>query len=198
MPFDPISLGLGGTQALGGVLQSIFSGKNKAERDLENYANSYKKNESIMDYYTKALNRYNQNPYNSASYTSAMKTANRGLSTGINTLQDRRSVLAGLPGLVAGYNDAGLKATANAEREQGAALNTLGTATQMKAREDKYPFELKYNLLAAKAAGANAQKAAGWQNIFGGLGTAALGLGKKRTNTANNYSTNTYDDSLPQ
>ncbi len=188
--FDPISLGLGGAQMLGGVLQTVFSGKKKAERNLERLANSYQKNPSIMDYYTKSLNNYNANPYSSASYQQATKEAQRGQSAGINALGDRRSVLSGLPQLVTATNSASLRAASNAERERQGQLNTLGRATEMKAREDKYPFELKYNMLAQKAAGANAQKSAGWRNIFGGLGTAATGYTSgnknKTTPTLNN------------
>lgn len=186
---DPVSLALGGAQAVGGLLQSIFSGKRKSEKALERHINSYKKNESILDFYNKALNNYNQNPYTSASYKSSMQEAGRGLNAGINTLNDRRSVLAGLPALVSGYNSASLKSAANAERERSVALGQLGNATNMKAREDKYQFELKHGLLAAKASGANAQKAAGWKNIFGGLGTAATGLtgNKKTTDTTDPY-----------
>jgi hypothetical protein len=176
MPFDPVSGILGGAQMLGGLAQTIFSGKKKAERNLENFGNSYQKNQSIMDYYNKALSKYNVNPYTSASYKNATQTAGRGLATGISALGDRRSALAGITGLVQGYDDAGLRAAANAERESAQALNTLGNATSMKAREDRVPFDLKYNLLAQKAAGANATKAAGWNNIWGGLGTAATGF----------------------
>ncbi len=186
MPFDPVSGILGGGQALGGLVQTLFSGKRKAEKNLERHINSYQKNPSIMDYYSKALNNYNANPYNSASYRNATQTAGRGLATGINALGDRRSVLAGLPALTQGYADAGLKAAANAERERAGALSQLGNATAMKAREDRVPFDMKYNLLAQKAAGANATKAAGWKNIFGGLGTAMTGFspGSKKSTTS--------------
>ncbi len=181
--FEPVSLALGGAQFLGGALQNIFSGKRRAEKKLENYINSYKKNESIMDFYTKALNNYNANPYSSASYQQATKEAQRGQSAGINALGDRRSILSGLPQLVTATNNASLRAAANAEREKAGALQALGGATRMKAAEDKYPFEMKYNLLAQKAAGANATKSAGWRNIFGGLGTAATGYSKKEKTT---------------
>lgn len=187
MGFDPISLGLGGAQALGGILQSVFSGKKKAESELENYSNSYQKNPSIMDYYSKALNKFNANPYDSATYQNATKMAGRGLTTGINTLQDRRSILSGLPGLVQGSDDAALKAASAAEREQQANLHTLGNATAMKAREDRVPFDLQYNLLLQKAEAANQQKAAGWKNIFGGVGTAVAGFSKGNKTTSNGY-----------
>lgn len=197
MEFNPISAGLGGLQVLGGLAQTIFSGKKKAERNLENQINSYRKNDSIMDYYNKALSKYNVNPYNSASYRNSMQVAGRGLSTGIDALKGRRSTLAGLPALTQGYADAGLKASANAESEQARALSQLGQATQMKAQEDRVPFDMKYNLLAQKAAGANATKAAGWKNIFGGLGTAASGIdsdGNSGTSQGRRYSQGEVND----
>lgn len=184
--FDPVSLGLGGLQTVGGILQSVFSGKHKTEKALEDYTNSYRKNPSIMDYYNKALNQYSANPYDSAGYRMATQNASRGLNTSLNALGSRRSLLAGLPTAVQGYNDANLKAEANAEGQQRANLGVLGNATRMKAAEDRVPFDLKYNLLAQKAAGANATKAAGWKNIFGGLGAGALGLGNKKSNGQSN------------
>jgi len=123
-----------------------------------------------MDYYNKALSRYNANPYNSAMYRNATQQAGRGLATGINALQDRRSALAGVSNLVQGYDDAALRAAAGAEQQQGQALGQLGQATGMKAAEDKYKFENKYNLLAMKAGAQNQIANAGLSNIFGGLG----------------------------
>ena len=178
MPFDPVSLGLGAAQTIGGLAQTLFSGKKKSEREYERYVDSYRKNPSIMDLYNKALARYNVNPYTSASYNSAMTGAGRGLTTGISGLQDRRSALAGIPALTQNYNDASLRAAANAEREQAQAVNQLSGATQLKAREDRYPYELKLALLGQKASGANAVKQAGWKNLFGGLGTALSGFSR--------------------
>lgn len=180
MPLEPVSTALGGLQTIGGLAQTLFSGKRKREREYEDYINSYRKNESIMDLYNKALARYNVNPYTSASYKSAMTGAGRSLSSGISGLQDRRSALAGIPALTQGYNDASLRAAANAEREQGQQFSQLSGATQLKAREDRYPYELKLALLGQKAAGANAVKQAGWKNLFGGLGT--IGAGYNRGN----------------
>jgi hypothetical protein len=163
-------LGIG--QGLLGIGQSIFGGgaARKAQRSLEKMADSYQPNAGILDYYNKALSRYSDNPYNSAMYRMQNQNAQRGLATGINALQDRRSVLAGLPKLTQSYNDANLKAAAGAEAQQGQALSQLGQATGMKAAEDSKKFDMKYNLLAMKAAGNNQTSRAGISNIFGGLG----------------------------
>lgn len=155
-----------------GLLQSIFGGisAKKNQKKLEQLVDSYKPNESIMDYYNKALTRYNPNPYNSASYRAATQGANRSLNAGLNALQDRRSALAGVNSLVQGTNDASLRAAANAEREQAGQLAQLGQATGAKAAEDRYKFENKYNLLAMKAAGGNKTLGAGISNAFNALG----------------------------
>jgi hypothetical protein len=158
-----------------GLGQTIFGGNRaaKAERKLEGMVNDYKPNASILDYYNKALSRYNANPYTSNLYNNQMQSVNRNLTTGINSLQDRRSAIGGINALTQSANDASLRAAATAEGQQAQALSQLGGATQMKAQEQFKPFEMKYNLLSAKAGGGNQIMNAGLSNIFGGLNTAA-------------------------
>lgn len=169
MPIDPISLGSAALQGLTGIAQAIGGGirAHRGEKQFEKLINSYQPNQSIMDYYTKALARYNVNPYTSSLYNNAMRGAGRGLTTGINTLNDRRSVLGGITRLTQGYDDASLKAAAAAEGQQSQALSQLGQAAGMKTAEEKYPFELKANMLAAKASGGTQTFNAGLSNIFG-------------------------------
>lgn len=164
---------LGGAQGLLGIGQAIFGGgrARKAQRQLERMIDSYQPNQSIMDYYNKALNKYNANPYTSQSYNQAIRMANRNLATGLNTLQGRGSALAGVSSLVQGANDNALRAGAMAEQQQAQDLAQLGQATSMKDREDKYKFEAKYNLLSQKAGAANQTANAGISNIAGGLGS---------------------------
>lgn len=151
------------------IAQTIFGGARarKYEKQLESMVNNYKPNQSIMDYYSKALNKYNANPYTSASFNMANRNAQRGVATGISSLQDRRSALAGVGGLVQGANDASLKAAALAEQDQAQDLSQLGQATGMKSQEDRYKFENKYNLLAMKAGGANQMMNTGIKNLIG-------------------------------
>lgn len=167
----PAAAIIGGAQALGGVIQSIFGGgqAKKAQRQMQSMIDSYKPNAGIMDFYNKALQRYSANPYTSSLYNYQQDQARGATASGMRALGDRRSTLAGLPGLVQGQNDAMLKAAATAEEQQGQALSQLGGATQMKAAEDFKPFEMKYNLLAAKAGGGNQIMNSGLSNIFGGL-----------------------------
>src|SRR5437879_4939078 len=119
-----------------GIGQMIFSGKHRAEKNLENYANSYQPNSSILDYYNKALQKYSANPYTSQAYQNRTNLINRNLTTGINAAQDRHGALASISGLVQGANDAGANAATSAEAEQRANLSQLGQATGMKAAED--------------------------------------------------------------
>ena len=90
LSLDPLQDAASIGQTVLGVGQTLFSGKKKAERNLENYANSYKPNQSIMDFYNKAYARYNPNAYNSAEYQNSVNQNNRSLVTGINAAQDRR------------------------------------------------------------------------------------------------------------
>jgi hypothetical protein len=168
----PLAAGLAIGQGVMGLAQTILGGSaaHKAQKQMEGMVNNYQPNQSIMDYYSKALNRYNVNPYNSNLYQMQSNNIQRGTASGINALQDRRSALAGVSSLVQGQNDGLLKAAAAAEGQQGQALNQLGQATGMKAQEDSKKFDMKYNLLAMKAGGNNQTMNAGIQNMFGGMG----------------------------
>lgn len=159
-----IQAGIGGIQAGIGYFQA-----RNAEKRLEKMVAGYKPNSSIMDYYSKALQRYSTNPYTSSLYNQQTKNINRNVNAGIGALQNRRMGLAGISSLVQGQNDAFGKAAAGAEQQQGQALSQLGQASQVKAQEDFKPFEMKFNLLAQKASGGNKLLGAGMQNVFGGL-----------------------------
>lgn len=168
MPF-PIAAAAQGVLGLGQAIIGGISAR-KRQKELEGMIDSYKPSTSIMDYYSKALNKYNANPYTSSTYTQAMKGAGRGLATGISASQDRRGALGNVSSLVSGYDDASLKAASVADQQQSQDLAQLGQATGMKDREDKYKFEAKYNLLSQKAGAANATANAGISNLYGGLG----------------------------
>ena len=164
---------LGGAQALMGVGQAIFGGRKakKAQKQMGRMIDSYKPNESIMDYYNKALNRYNSNPYQSTTYQKSIQDAQQTTATGMSGLQGRNAAVGGVSRLAALENQNKLNAASAAEREQGQQLGQLGAATAMRVPEDKYKFEAKYNLLGQKAGAANQTANAGMANIFGGLGT---------------------------
>ena len=175
----PLGAITGGLQALGGLVQTFTSGVKKKEKALEALADSYKPNEGIVDYYNKALAKYDPNPYTSQSYLNDTNKIQRNLGTGLAASQDRRGGLGTLSTLVQGANDAGANAASRAENQQNQALSQLGNAARVKAQEDFKPFEMKYNLLAAQAGAAAKQKAQGLQNFYGGLASMAA---SKNTN----------------
>lgn len=171
MPFD-IGLIPGIASGVIGGIQSLVGGgrERRATRALEKHISAYRTPTSILDYYNKALQRYNANPYTSALYNQQQEMARAGTAQGIASLQDRRSALGGVSSLVRGQNDALLKAAATAEGQQAQALGQLGQASAMKGADDRYKFEQKANLLAMKAGGGARIMNAGLQNIYGGLG----------------------------
>lgn len=187
---DPVSGVVGGLQTLAGLGQSIFSGGRKAEKKfnkLLDNAPEYTENQSILDYYNQALSRYNVSPTDSAMYKRQMSNINRGIATGINSFQDRRSGQAGVSSLLRGANDASLDAEVAAENEKSRRFGELGGATTMKADEEYkgfynnvlMPWELKTGAASQKMAGAAQRQNAGMSNIFGGLQTAAGGYTPK-------------------
>lgn len=190
MPFDPVSLGLGGLQGLVGLGQSIFSGRKKAERQLNQLidnAPKYSQNKSILDYYSKALQRYNVDPAQSALYKRNMQNINQGVSSGIAALGDRRSALAGTSSLLRAANDAKLNTEVAAEGQRDRRFGELGQATNMKANDERYmfennelmPFDMRAQVKAQKLQGANQRSNAGMSNLFGGASTIFSGYTPK-------------------
>ena len=192
MPF-PLLAALPGLAQTGmGLIQGLL-GHNKEKNalsDLENLNTpTYTANKSINDFYNNALQRYGVNPYQSQQYQYAQNAADRNMASGINALQDRRSAVGGVARLNALSNDAALKAGVNAENEQNQRFGQLGSATGMKAGDDRMrfqqneiaPFEKNYNLLAMKAGAGGNQFNAGITNAFGGLGNLSL-LGQDYAN----------------
>jgi hypothetical protein len=166
-----------------GLVQSILGGNKakKAQKQLEGMqVPEYGGSDSIMDYYNKALQRFNTNPYQSQQNQYAQQQADRSQSAGLNSLQSRRSAVGGISRLSALRNDASLKAGAMAEQQQMQNMGMLGEATGMKTADELRqfqqnkiaPYEKQYNLLSMKAGAGNEQANAGMSNIFGGLGAA--------------------------
>ena len=184
-------------QSAGGLFQTLFSGRGKAIRQLENMANQnpiYSGSKSISDYYQQAKDRYNVNDYNSAQYQTAQRDAMRGTATGINALQDRRSALGGIGRLVGIQNDRLQNAAAQAEARRDQRFGQYGQAAGMKAQDDlrkfQYnqldPYNRRFNLASMKAGQASAQRDAGLSNIYSGLGNSSLLMsGMKRKNNLN-------------
>lgn len=159
---------------------SSASKAKKAERGLEESLKNtpqYRPNQSILNYYQQALNKYNVAPTETREFKVDQQRINQSSINALRGLQDRRSALAGIPALMAGKNNALLNAAIKADQRKEQELNRVGQAAQMKAGEEgkafqqneMYPFEAKYNLLAMKAAGNRADQRTSTQNAFNSL-----------------------------
>lgn len=166
-----------------GLVQSILGGNKakKAQKKLEGLQTpEYGGSSSIMDYYNKALQRVNQNPYQSQQAQYASQMADRSQAAGINALQGRGSAVGGISRLSALRNNAALQAGAQAEGQQMQNMGMLGDAAGMKTQDELRqfqqnkiaPYEKQYNLLSMKAGAGNEMMNSGLSNIFGGLGAA--------------------------
>jgi hypothetical protein len=170
-----------GAQALGGGLQSIFSGRKNREKELNDYAKAsplYTPSRSINDYYQQALNRYNENPYQSQQYQIGAKNIQRATAQGLGALQDRRGGIGGASRLAAAQMSALGNLGAGAEAQRNARFGQYGQAAQAKAGEDYRAFDINqmtpYNRqLQLKQYAAQAAN----DRFNAGLTTASQGLG---------------------
>ena len=182
----PVTIGLvsAGVQGLAGLYQSATSGRGEAENQLNAFAKQSplaKESKSLNDYYQQALNRYQENPYQSQQYQLGAMNAQRATAQGINALQDRRSAIGGIGRLAAGQNMAMQNLGAQAEAQRNARFGQLGQASQEKTAQDKYLFDVNqmtpYNrqlqLKQMASQAANERYNAGVQMVGSALGSAA-------------------------
>jgi len=174
-----------GSAILGGIKSGKARKEQKAsEAQLENMAqNSPLKKESkaLNDYYQEALNRFNENPYQSAAYQQTMQNARRTTASGLSALQDRRSAIGGISKLGGMERGASQGAIAQGEQMKAQRFNQLGQATQMKkGAEDELfdintmtPYQRKLQLEQMKGAAAGERYNAGMQMVGQGLSNAA-------------------------
>lgn len=192
---DPLTIGLvaGGAQALVGGLQSVFSGRKNRERELESYAKQsplYTPNKAISDYYQQAVNRYNENPYQSALYKEGQRNIQRSGANALSAFQSRGSALGGAARVALGQDSALSNLGVQAEAQRNARFGQLGQAAQAKSSEDYRAFDINkmtpYNRqlqlkqLAAQAAN---------DRFNSGLSMTAQGVG----NMAQIYSASKYN-----
>jgi hypothetical protein len=183
---DPFTIAAiaGGAQALGGAAQSIFSGRKKAENQLNSFAKAsplYQGSRSIDDYYQQALNRYSQNPYQSQQYQVGAKNIQRATAQGLNAIQDRRGGIGAVSRLAEAQMSGLQNLGAGAEAQSAQRFGQLGQAAQAKTAEDYKKFDINqmtpYNRqlqlkqLAAQAA--NERNNAGLQMVGSALGGIA-------------------------
>lgn len=182
----PVTVGLvsAGIQGLGGLYQAATSGRKDRENELNAFAAKSplaQRSKSLDDYYQEALNRYQENPYQSQQYQLGAMNAQRATAQGIGALQDRRSAIGGIGRLAAGQNMAMQNLGAQAEAQRNARFGQLGQASQEKTAQDKYLFDVNqmtpYNrqlqLKQLSAQAANERYNAGLQMVGGALGNAA-------------------------
>lgn len=154
----------------------------QAEKEAElsiNGAPKYKPNQSILNYYDTALNRFNTSPTDSAQYKYDKGTIKQSTTQGLSSLNKLRS--GNVANIIQGQNNSLLKAAMNAENRKAQEFNVLGQAANMKAGQDAkafqqnelYPFEAKYNLLTMKAAGERANQRQSTQNAYNNASAAA-------------------------
>ncbi|NBQ16822.1 hypothetical protein EBU24_00745 [bacterium] len=190
------ALGVGGTIAAAsalttagtGIARAIGSGKKARQAELEQFAKQsplYTPSKSIQDYYQQAMNRFNENPYQSQQYKMGAMNAQRATAQGIGALQDRRSAIGGISRLAAGQENAMQNLGAQAEAQRSSRFGQLGSASQMQAAEQAKAFDINkmtpYNrmlqLKQYKAQAAADENAAGWGMVGQGLGNlASIGM----------------------
>ena len=182
-------------QSAAGLSQMLFSGKNKARKQLEAETNKnpiYGGSKPISDYYNTALSRFQENPYQSQQYITAAKNAQRGTATGLNALQDRRSGLAGVSRMVAIQDQALENAGVNAENQRNQRFGALGQAANAKNADllkqfqinQQNPYERRVNLANMKAQGAANVFNSGMSNLFGGISSLSSMLGSKSSSSS--------------
>ena len=175
-----------GAGALAGGISAIGSNKRRKarERELDEYAKQsplYGGSKPISEYYQQAMNRYNENPYQSQQYKMGAMEARRGAAQGIGALQDRRSAIGGISRLEANQNAAMQNLGAQAEAQRNQRFGQLGTATQMKNADlmqqfdinKMTPYNRQFGLKQMKSQAANQQYAQDVQNTFSSLGNLA-------------------------
>jgi hypothetical protein len=175
-----------GTGALAGGISAIGSNKRRKsrERELDEYAKQsplYTGSKPISEYYQQAMNRYNENPYQSQQYQMGAMEARRGAAQGLGALQDRRSAIGGISRLEANQNAAMQRLGAQAEAQKNQRFGQLGAATQMKNQDLMQQFDINkmtpYNrqlaLKQMKSQAANEQYSQDVQNTLGSLSNLA-------------------------
>ena len=185
MSFAVVGIAAGVTAATG-VYTAISADtkQKKAQRKLDELAKNsplYKADKSIDDYYQKALNRFNENPYQSQQYQMGAMNARRATAQGLGALQDRRSAIGGISRLEAGQNAAMQNLGAQAEGQRNQRFNQFGNATQIKSGEYQRefdfnkmtPYNRKLQLEQMKGAAAGEQFNAGLQMIGQGANAGA-------------------------
>ena len=158
--------------------------RKRRERELDEYAKQsplYQGSKPISEYYQQALNRYNENAYQSQQYQLGAMNARRATAQGLGALQDRRSAIGGISRLEAGQNAAMQNLGMQAEAQRNQRFGQLGQATQMKNADLMQQFDINkmtpYNrqlaLKQLKSQAANQQYAQDVENTMSAMNNLA-------------------------
>lgn len=188
-----IGVAAAGTAAIASGVSAIGSNQRRKsrERELDEYARQsplYQGSKPISEYYQQAMNRYNENAYQSQQYQVGAMNARRATAQGLGALQDRRSAIGGISRLEAGQNAAMQNLGAQAEAQKNQRFGQLGNATQMKNADLMQQFDINkmtpYNrilgLKQMKSAAAAEEYARDKQNTYdalNNLASAGMSLG---------------------
>jgi hypothetical protein len=173
---------LAGAQAAYGVYNTIKAGKEAKDyqKQMESMARKsplMKESPELASYYQQALNRSNENPYQSQQYQLGAMNVRRGTAQGLSAMQDRRSS-GDISRLALGQQSALQNLGMQAESQRNQRFGQLGGAVQMRRSERDQMFDINqmtpYNRLLQlqqlKTQAAN-------DRFNAGLSTTAQGLG---------------------
>lgn len=201
-----IGLITAGVGALASGISAIGSNQRRKsrERELDQFAKQsplYTPSKSIQEYYQQAMNRYQENPYQSQQYKMGAMNAQRATAQGIGALQDRRSAIGGISRLAAGQENAMQNLGVQAEAQRSSRFGQLGGASQMQAAEQSKAFDInkmtpynrQFGLKQMKAQAANEEYSKDVSNTMNSLSNMAQ-VGTMANSTggaAGNYSAST-------
>lgn len=179
--------------ALLGLAQGVYGlySANKASQEASDNqkrlerqaANSpiQKASPELAQYYQQALNRYNENPFQSAGYMEAIKQGNRTGATLLKSAQTRGQAIGNAPRIEQAIQDSKSNAIASAIQNKGVQFSQFGQAAQAKAAEQnrlfntnqQAPYERMLQLQQLKTQAANERYNAGLSTLAQGVGNVA-------------------------
>lgn len=159
-------------QAGAGLLQGVFGslGAAKARKQAEKEIKGMTLDQSIVDLYNKAYNRYAINPYQSAFYQQRQNQINRGLATAVTAGEDVGTA-------VQRASDQSAQAAGMAEQQGRQDFSNLGYASRLLSGERQRIQDYKTNLMMQKWANKAQMANQGFQNIFEGAANLAYMYG---------------------
>jgi hypothetical protein len=173
-------------QGLYGLYNAIKSGQeaNDYQARMERMARQsplMKESPEVANYYQQALNRYNENVFNTPYYLESLKQAERSGANAINQAQERGAGIGLIGKIDQGVMDQKNRAIVGAIANKNAEFGQLGGATQMKKNERDQMFDINqmtpynrmFGLQQLKTQAANDRYNAGLNMLGQGLSNVA-------------------------